>query len=195
MMERRYTTLLRSLVIGVLLFPCLIPSPLAAGVIKIDPIEFRDMVIIPTLMEMDTYISGMYSDEAVRLLLGTVLMESRLSNLRQKGRGPALGVYQIEPKTATDVFLRYSKQRENIEHMILGMFGDDAYTKYKSTQLVTDLRFATVVARLKYWMIPAKLGSSIEDIANYWDVYYNANPHKGFAAEFIKRYKAATEVN
>ena len=62
-----------------------------------NPKHFSELIIVPTLNHL-----GMYSERAADLLLGTALVESKLTALKQT-RGPALGVYQIEPLTHADI--------------------------------------------------------------------------------------------
>lgn len=158
--------------------------------IEMDPIQFRDMIIIPTLQEMDTYKSGMYSDVAVILLLGTALVESNLTYLKQN-KGPALGVYQIEPKTADDVMARYIMGKPSFHAMFEQMIGGHWSTNYQSL-IVSDLKFATMVARIRYWMEVEPLGTTLEDAAAYWNKHYNTNRRKGTDQDFIRKYKANT---
>ncbi len=46
-------------------------------------------------------------DEEVMLLLGTAAAESAFVHRFQLGGGPARGLWQMEPKTASDIFLNY----------------------------------------------------------------------------------------
>lgn len=156
-----------------------------------DPIQFRDMIIIPTLQEMDTYKPGMYSEAAVILLLGTALVESNLSYIKQKG-GPALGIYQIEPKTADDVMVRYIMGKPSFHAMFEQMIGGQWAINYQKL-IVSDLKFATMVARLRYWMEVDMIPTDLPSIAAYWNKHYNANRRKGTDKDFIKKYEANTQ--
>ncbi len=53
----------------------------------INTTQFRDLVVRPTLKQIN-----LYSASAVELLMGTAVQESRLTYLQQLDEGPALGV-------------------------------------------------------------------------------------------------------
>lgn len=156
--------------------------------------HFRDLVVAPTLRTM-----GMYSESAVTLLLGTAAQESHFKYLHQLGAGPAVSFYQIEPATAADVVLRYLQVRSGVREQFEKGFRvlnshaiDWANVDLEAIvlKLVTDLRFATAVARIKYLMIPAPLpkADDIPAMALYWKLYYNTMQGKGTEAEFINNY-------
>ena len=44
---------------------------------------------------------------AVNLLLGTAAQESRLGEYIEQVNGPALGIFQMEPKTEIDIFRNF----------------------------------------------------------------------------------------
>ena len=50
---------------------------------------------------------GLYSVEAVYLLLGTCAVESNFGTYLKQKNGPALGVFQIEPSTLIDIWENY----------------------------------------------------------------------------------------
>ena len=60
----------------------------------IDHAQFREHVVRYALK-----CTGTWSHAAENLVVGTALAESGLKFLRQKGGGPALGLFQIEPST------------------------------------------------------------------------------------------------
>lgn len=152
-----------------------------------EPLQFRDMIVIPTLMEMDTYYKNMYSEAAVMLILGTALVESDLRYLKQN-RGPALGVYQIEPSTADDVMVRYIAGKPHFHKMFEEMVGGRWRTRYKE-MIVSDLKFATMVARLRYWMEVDIIPSDLDGVAKYWETHYNSCMGKGSYKDFVRKYK------
>ena len=57
--------------------------------------QLREQVIAPALAKID-----LFSPEAVALVLGTACVESQCGEyIKQMGKGPALGIFQIEPAT------------------------------------------------------------------------------------------------
>ena len=68
----------------------------------LSPIQMQDMVIAPALDNLSLWSRG-----AEELVLGTAIIESALTYIRQHGDGPALGLWQIEPATHEDLFTNY----------------------------------------------------------------------------------------
>jgi len=143
----------------------------------IDPLQFRTEIIRPTIERL-----GMGGRSAELLLLGTALVESNLSALKQYG-GEALGVYQIEPETHDDLW-RYLDSKPTLRERV----AFDVVTQRPfAEQLVGNLFYATAMARVKYWMIPVALPDNIQGWAAYWKRYYNTFEGKGDPAEFVRR--------
>ncbi len=149
----------------------------------IDIDHFRIHVVRATL----TYIR-MWSASAEELLLGTAVQESGLKYLRQFDAGPARGVYQIEPATHDDITDRYLARRSGILKRLNTLL---APAPSRIDQLVTNLAYATAIARLRYWMDPALLPAAddIDGLAAYWKRVYNTPRGKGRVAEFAATYR------
>ena len=64
------------------------------------------MVIKPALEKL-----GLWSMAAEELVLGTAIVESAAIYLRQHGAGPALGLWQAEPRTHDDLYTNYLSYR------------------------------------------------------------------------------------
>jgi len=147
----------------------------------IDPEQFRLRVIRPSLKRL-----GLHSRAAEMLLLGTALTESRLSVLVQKGGGPALGVYQIEPATHADIWRHYLAYRPVLAARVLTLAAGGLG---RPGQLIWNLAYATALARLVYRRRPEPLppAGDIPALAAYWKAHFNTAAGKGAAATFIKR--------
>tara|TARA_R110000787_G_scaffold254663_2_gene359957 strand:- start:2199 stop:2726 length:528 start_codon:yes stop_codon:yes gene_type:complete len=165
------------------------------GIIIMDVKDFREQVVRPALQFMDKYIPGMYSEAAENLMVGTALMESDISYLVQKG-GPALGVYQVEPETYIDITQRYFSVSE-FRTQFESIFWDLGYTGTTNKEhLIFDLRYATIIARIKYFMAPTPLpdADDIHALGHYWDDIFNANPDVGFADQWEAKYRKAHDL-
>ena len=133
----------------------------------------------------------LYSESAVNLLLGTMAQESNMGTyLRQVGGGPALGVFQTEPKTEQDIWNNYlfygrAAKRKAI-YQISGVRSYD-----NSGALEFNIAYGICIARLHYRRIPEPFPGpdDIEGLGWYWDTHYNRNPLKGTVAQFVKAYK------
>ena len=109
------------------------------------------MAIGPTLRRLK-----LYSPAAEMLLLGTAIAESTVGGetyLRQI-RGPALGIYQIEPATHDDIWRNFlahrSKLRARVRHVM-------CLAAEREGQLIWNLAYATAIARLVYYRRPDPL--------------------------------------
>jgi len=135
----------------------------------LDPIQFRNYVIRPTLKLLDPAVP--YSLAAENLLLGTAIVESDLRWLKQRGSGPALGVYQVEPATHRDLLENYVHLgREPLRQLLYALA-----TNWSPTQLVTNLAYATAIARLVYRRSPRPLPAENDaaGLAKMHEVVYN----------------------
>lgn len=161
----------------------------------LNPRHFRQEVVRPTLQEMQ-----MWSPAAEALLMGTAMQESRLEHLVQLDGGPARSFYQIEPPTAADIVYRYLERRPDAEEKFERAFRlvDSHDIDWSEVQLerialalISDLRFATALARLRYRMVPAPLPEEddVAGLARYWKQHYNTARGAGTEAEFISHYE------
>lgn len=147
----------------------------------INPVELRKYVIEPSLEYLSQYDDRMMSESAVRLLLGTCAHESLGGyHLHQVG-GPALGIYQIEPATHADIYYSYINYRPALG-ALMRMQPDDC--------LITDLSYATEIARLIYWRDPEPLPDADDDmgLAEYWKKHYNTVLGHGSTLGWLDNY-------
>jgi len=147
--------------------------------------ELRLYVIRPTL-----YAIGLWTLAAENLLLTTCAYESRLGYFLKQRQGPALGIYQIEPTTHTDVWQNYLIYRPSQAAKINALTKD--YDKQpEDRELITNLAYTTAIARLIYYRVSAPLPSAdkIFEQAMYWKKYYNTTSGKGRIEDFIQQAK------
>ncbi len=150
----------------------------------IDPHDFRHYVVRPTLTCLHPLVP--VSRAAEVLLLGTALVESGLSALVQRGGGPALGLYQIEPATHVDLWDRYLAYRPSLERHLRAVFGLHGEGVPRDERLITDLAYATAIARIIFWRRPEPLPDAADHrgLGAYWKRHYNSSPGAGRAAQF-----------
>lgn len=153
----------------------------------IDPKQFVELVIRPTLLE-----AGLWSPWAERLLFGTALVESNLTWIRQTPAGPALGVYQMEPATHDDIWanwlahkpaLNATARRFSRASSVPGM------ARPQADEMVSNMAYATIMCRIHYYrarfMIPTE--SAPESLARIWKTHYNTHLGAGRPEEFVRR--------
>lgn len=145
-------------------------------------------VIEPTLR----YIN-LHSKAAVQLIAGTAAVESRMGHFLKQRKGPALGIYQIEPATHLDVCNYLSVRQPSKKYRI-----DKLKAVYPSDfdqQLITNLMYATAITRMIYFRIPEPLPhlDDIHGMASYWKRYYNTELGAGTVEHFMQCYRRYCE--
>lgn len=161
----------------------------------IDLLDLRELVVRPTLKLLEPEIS--YSKAAEELLIRTCCAESGAKKLRQHRGGPALGLWQMEPATHEDIWNTYLKFRSVLEAKVKGLisFNRVSMKPPPSHELVTNLRYACALARIKYWRAPDALPKrdDIKGMAKYWKKHYNTAGGKGTIKHFIESYPGLEE--
>lgn len=150
--------------------------------------DFREYVVRPALQTVN-----LWSVVAEELLMGTAAQESGFQYLEQV-RGPALGIFQIEPATHQDLWANYLRYRPELrraalrwstnERMPLDVTPDDS-------MLVWNLRYAAVICRLIYYRQPfymPQLLVSPQQLGEIWKKVYNTYKGAGTVAQFVASY-------
>ncbi len=166
--------------------------------------DFREEIVAPTIRDL-----GMHSREAEDLLVGSGAHESMgFRHLRQSPRGPGVSPYQFEPWVAADVVVRYLDTRPDLRDRLEAAAWPLVSSRidWKNldlrdlrSKLICDLRFATAVARLRYWMIPEPLPRRLElpddleyvtALGRYWKAHWNTELGAGTVDEFVASWRA-----
>jgi len=156
----------------------------------IDVKQFVTLVIRPTLLEL-----GLYTPAAERLLLGTALVESNLTWLAQTPRGPALGVYQMEPATHDDIWIHWLARKPVWNARVRSFsraIGTPGFPRPVAQELVTNMAYATVMTRMHYYRRPFGMPTEHSDwaLAQIWKQHYNTRLGAGRPEEFVRRLQA-----
>lgn len=144
--------------------------------------QLRHEIIRPTLTRC-----LLWSQKAENLIVGTGLVESEFSYLRQI-EGPAISFWQLEPPTITWLVARLSVDK-------------DLFLRVKNTLHYADLSvdpfivthnvaYACILARLKYWFDPTPLPDedNILGMAKYWNRHYCTNIDDKKVQRFVDLY-------
>lgn len=151
----------------------------------INPQHFVDLVIKPSL---EDFLGDKYASKAaVKLLLGTALQESKLTHLKQIGGGPALGVYQMEPVTHNDIWETYLRYDSYLFGVIGGTSSGSKIEYPHCSELITDMKYATLMARMHYYRVSDPLPDFYDDVglAHYWKDHYNTSHGAGTVDEYL----------
>lgn len=156
--------------------------------------DFLLGVIRPTLELLRRRNPDIRHDEYVELLLlGTALQESNLKYLFQNDGDSddydgGLGLYQIEAATHESIWENYLKYRQDLASTVRGLASQNSFTlsnKHLNRELITNLAYATAIARLVYLPKPEKIPTDLEGIAEYWKEHFNTREGKGTEEEFL----------
>jgi hypothetical protein len=145
--------------------------------------QLTDLVIKPALEDL-----LLYSIDAVELLLFTCAVESQGGTYLQQIKGPALGIYQMEPKTYNDIWINYINFENSIRLRLIHSFGINQIPS--EDRLLYDLRYATAMVRIHYARLREPLPNA-QDTFSLWDyykTYYNTSVGKANINEAIKAY-------
>lgn len=148
--------------------------------------QLRDNIVRPTLKEID-----LYSKSAERLVIGTGLVESGFEYIKQI-EGPALGFWQCEPDTHSDIWKSYLLYKLPLATR-LNAFNLD----YKNAkQLVWNLKYACAICRIHYLRVkePLPNENDILGMAKYWKKYYNTEQGKGEVEDFLNKASVILEL-
>lgn len=145
--------------------------------------QFCEYVIRPALEEV-----GLYSESAEQLLLGTACSESHLGTYLHQVKGPALGVFQMEPATHDDLWKNYLAYKSDLSEKIESLIPSRQWGFPDPELMVTDLRYAAIMARLLYRRSPLALPEADDwyGHAAMWKKVYNTHLGAGTEEKFIE---------
>jgi hypothetical protein len=132
--------------------------------------QLMSLIIEPTLNSL-----GILSESAVILLAGTAGVESGYGTyIKQIGKGPALGIYQMEPTTHADIWNNYlAFNKELAARIVRGCdLPNDVISEFR---LISNLRYATAMTRMHYLRVkePLPHQDDADAFAQYHKKYYN----------------------
>lgn len=146
--------------------------------------QFRSLIIEPVLSKLQAY-----SKDAEEILVFTCAAESLGGYLLAQVKGPALGVYQMEPSTYTDIWTNFIRGRNQLSTLMALHLGCNRIPEVD--RLIYDLQFATAMARIHYLRCKGKLPDA-KDVEGMWEYYkkhYNTEKGKAKKDESIKKYQ------
>lgn len=156
----------------------------------IRPAQLRDDVIKPVLgllvpLQHDQGVANI--EGATELLLGTAMQESHCGDYLDQIRGPAKGIWQMEPATEEDIwtnFLAYHPEfRVPVTKLMVS--GID-----RINQLEGNLYYACAMARIEYLRSPGALPAAgdLNAQAAYYVKWYNRGG-AATTAEYIANWR------
>ncbi len=152
--------------------------------------QLLDYIIKPTL----EYMGGNYnSKNAQMLLLATAAIESKCGYYIKQINGPALGIWQMEPETHSDIWSEcdacYKELGQRVIKLsLVGNQSDDCGFD-GDADLIESPKYACAMARLKYSMDkePLPPHNEIFEIYRYYKRIYNTP----LGASTFEKFKSA----
>jgi hypothetical protein len=140
-----------------------------------DITQFRADILTPSLEALQ------FRDAEIKeLLVFTCAVESAGGTYVKQVKGDALGIYQLEPNTFTDLWYNYILRKPDIVNLISINLG--VHRMPDPIEIITDLKLASAFCALLYKYRKAQIKSI--DPNDLWDVYKPFyNTEKGTATK------------
>ena len=153
----------------------------------IKPDQFMRFVIREALGRLSAREPRMDGPVPQALLLGTALVESGLRALQQH-KGPAMGLFQVEPRTHDDLWASWLAYRPDMHNAFRSLAVYDPTAEEMRWNLV----YAAAMARLVYWRAKEPLPDlDAAGLAGYWKRHYNTAGGKGTIEKATPHFKSA----
>lgn len=142
--------------------------------------QLKERVIEPTLKQL-----GLYSSDAVELLLMIAAHESVKGEYIAQITGPARGIYQMEGDTHDSVFAWLATKKKDLHKAISALVANT-----QADTMMYDLRYATAMARVFFLRFPEALpsGSDVDAMAAYAKRRWNTSAGKATPADYKNAY-------
>ncbi|AXQ65845.1 MAG: putative endolysin [Caudoviricetes sp.] len=137
-------------------------------------------VVTETLKEM-----GRFKPECVELLCMIAAHESGLGKYRKQIKGPALSLFQIEPRTHDSIW----DNCDSIDKLTIKLGIERSLRS-----LAEDDRYAVFVARCYLLMDKNPLPKTVCEMGEYAKTYWNSNDGKASPEAYIDAYIKWREI-
>lgn len=144
--------------------------------------QFRQNIVLPVLHDLQ-----MYTKELSELIVFTCAVESAGGTYVKQLNGPAVGIYQIEPNSYTDLWVNFIIRQPFIVNLLTLNFA--VHRMPPADALITDLRLATAMCALFYKRHKVIIPSTeVEELWELYKKYYNTELGKAEHDASLKAY-------
>jgi hypothetical protein len=153
--------------------------------------QYRE-VIKDTLLKFQELGGAKYSEDAVELLVMVAAHESLMGRFIKQVKGPALGIFQMEPATHDDIWRNFISKDRKLDFSVAKFLPSYQSLVNPSTQaelLATDLRYATVLARVFFMRFKEPIPSTDIGKAEYCKKYWNTELGKATITDYFNAYR------
>lgn len=136
--------------------------------------------------------SNMYSEVLYKLLLGTAATESEFGQITKQTNGPALGIFQIEPRTANDIWLNYLSVKPKLKEKVESVLWKNVDL---NTQLQYNVKYQILLAAINYRRVSEIYNQKLPKDNSIWSLawaykkFHNTKSGKGTTKRFFRKYK------
>lgn len=154
---------------------------------SLDVAQLRSEVVRPALEAI-----GLHSEAAELLVLGTGATESGYRYIRQIGKGPAVGLWQMEPATYDDIWRNFLAYRTSLRAQVLAIVHRASGFEPPAQEMAWNLRLAAAMCRVHYHRrcrvggvekLPAP--GDVRAMAETWKSAYNTRLGAGHPEDFV----------
>lgn len=139
--------------------------------------------------------NNLYSSNAEELLILTAATESLGGTyLYQMGKGPARGIFQMEPATEKDILINYVRYKPELRQLLsdyVTISNDGKLTYHQRHDPLTyNIAYQVLMARIHYLRDKQAIPSHKEvgQLADYWKRVYNTSKGKGIPSGAMFNY-------
>jgi hypothetical protein len=145
--------------------------------------QLRELVVRPALHHIE-----LWSPAAENLVLGTALVESKGEYLHQV-KGPALGLWQMEPATHDDIWANYLRYNATIREHVKELQSPASITE-GALELIGNLYYGAAMCRIHYRRSPYPLpaANDAEGMARLWKNAYNTARGAGTVEKALPKF-------
>lgn len=152
----------------------------------IDCLQFRELIIRPSLKAIN-----LYSVDAEELLIATMAQETLGGQYIKQLKGPALGIYQMEPSTYNDIWSQHINNNGNLTLRSEIISYCNFHLQPAADEMISNLKLSTIMARIFYSRITIALPDHtiIDDIWAYYKKHWNTEDGDAKKYDFIRNYQ------
>ena len=145
--------------------------------------QLRELIVRPVLQHLE-----LWSAAAENLVLGTALVESKAEYIHQV-RGPALGLWQMEPATHDDIWVNFLQYNSTLRELVKELQSPAQITA-GSNELIGNLYYGAAMCRIHYRRVkdPLPQAKDAEGMARYWKDFYNTSRGAGTVEKALPRF-------
>jgi len=150
-----------------------------SGGVELDKKQLVALVIEPTLKKI-----GLHSQGAVDLLVMIAAHESKNGHYIAQVRGPAKGIYQMEPATHDDILRWLAVKKPEVYRSIAAIVSGEP----TADKMVTNLEYSTAMARAFFLRFPEPIPTDAVTQSTYAKKRWNTYQGKATPTDYLLAY-------